>query len=69
MIGQGASNMRKLVFKKWLDYVIRFITFGAFIFMLFEHEDLKVYIIKNIICIIILLVNIKLLEKYGRNGD
>ena len=59
--------MKKLVFKKWLDYAIKLITFGAFILLLFEHNNLKVYIIKNIICIIILLVNITLLNKYGRD--
>ena len=59
--------MKKLVFKKWLDIALKIITFGAFIFMLFEHEDLKVYIIKSLICIIILLVNITLLNKYGRD--
>lgn len=59
--------MKKLVFKKWLDYVIKMITFGAFIFMLFEHQSLKVMIIKSLICGIILLVNITLLEKYGRD--
>lgn len=58
--------MKKLVFKKWLDIALKVITLGAFIFMLFEHNNLKVYIIKNIICVIILLVNITLLNKYGR---
>ena len=61
--------MKKLVFKKWLDYVIKIITSLAFIFMLFEHDNLKVYIIKNLICIIILLINIALLKKYGRGED
>lgn len=59
--------MKKLVFKKWLDYVIKYITFGAFIFMCFEHESIKVMMFKTLICIIILLVNIKLLDKYGRD--
>ena len=59
--------MKKLVFKKWLDIALKLITFGAFIFMLFEHNNLKVYIIKNLICVIILLVNIMLLNKYGRD--
>lgn len=59
--------MKKLVFKKWLDIALKVITFGAFVFMLFEYNNLKVYIIKNLICIIILLVNITLLNKYGRD--
>ena len=58
--------MKKLVFKKWLDYTIKVITLGAFIFMLFEHNNLKIYIIKSLICGIILLLNITLLNKYGR---
>ena len=56
-------------FKKWVEILLQFITFIAFIFASAECDDFKLFVISKLICLAIILINITLLNKYGRNGD
>ena len=61
--------MKKLVFKKWVENLVLFITIIAVFFLAAECENFKLFIISKLICLAIILINITLLKKYGRLED
>ena len=61
--------MKKLVFKKWVENLLMFITFITMFIMILEHTSFKVMLLKGLICAFILIVNINLLTKYGRSDE
>ena len=69
MIGLGAFNMKRLVFKKWVEILLQFITIIAVFFLAAECDDFKLFVISKLICLAIISINIILLNKYGRLED
>ena len=61
--------MRRLVFKKWVEILLQFVTIIAVFFLAAECENTIVFVISKLICLAIILINIILLNKYGRSGD
>lgn len=58
---------KKLVFKKWVEYLLIIISLLAFFILGADSEDLKFFIVSKLICITIIGVNTELLLKYGRS--
>ena len=61
--------MKKLVFKKWVEILLLFITIIAVFFLAAECENTIAFVISKLICLAIILINIILLNKYGRSED
>lgn len=57
--------MKKLVFKKWVENLVLFITIIAVFFLAAECDDSKLFVISKLICLAIISINIILLNKYG----
>lgn len=58
--------MRRLVFKKWVEILLQFITIISVFFLVTECDDFKLFVISKLICLAIILINTTLLKKYGR---
>ena len=61
--------MKKLVFKKWVENLLLFITIIAVFFLAAECDNTIVFVISKLICLAIISINIVLLNKYGRLED
>ena len=59
----------KMKFKKWIEILLQFITIIAVFFLAAECDDFKLFVISKLICLAIILINITLLNKYGRLED
>ena len=57
--------MKKLVFKKWVEILLLFITIIAVFFLAAECDNTIVFVISKLICLAIISINIILLNKYG----
>ena len=57
--------MKKLVFKKWVENLVLFITIITVFFLAAECENTIAFVISKLICLAIILINIILLNKYG----
>ena len=58
--------MRRLVFKKWVEILLQFITIIAMFFLVAECENTIAFVISKIIACTIIIINYNLLKKYGR---
>ena len=56
-------------FKKWVEILLQFITIIAVVLLAAECDDFKLFVISKLICLSIILINITLLNKYGRLED
>lgn len=59
--------MKKLIFKKWVEYVLIIILLFCIMFISAECISFKAFIISKIICILVIIVIGLLLKKYGRD--
>jgi len=58
--------MKRLVFKKWVLYVLAIINVFAFIVMASEVNDLGLFVVSHLVACIIFTINLMLIIKYGR---
>lgn len=58
--------MKKLVFKKWVDYLMVVIQFILFLILAGEVDNMKVFVISKLIAMIIFIFNHMLMVKYSR---
>ena len=56
-------------FKKWVEILLQFMTIIAVLFLAAECENTIAFVISKLICLSIILINITLLNKYGRLED
>lgn len=61
--------MKRFYLKKWIENLIVVIQFILFVFMISESEDLKIFILLKIICIIFFYINHLILKNYTRLYD
>lgn len=59
--------MKRLVFKKWVEYVLYFILVLTIFFSAFDCDDLKLFVIVKLICFLIIATIYLLLKKYSRD--
>lgn len=56
-----------MVFKKWVDYLLKFnLVIAFFLLAAFEFENLTTQIVVGVGCLSIILINSLLLDLYGR---
>lgn len=61
--------MKRFYLKKWIENLIVVIQIILFVFMISESEDLKIFILLKIICIILFYINHLILKNYTRLYD
>ena len=59
-------EMKKEIFKKWVEYIIIFIQFILIMILGAESDNLNVFIISKIIALIIFYINHLILKNYTR---
>ena len=58
--------MKKCYLKKWVENILLIINVILMIMLITEHNDLLIMTIKNIICLLIMYFNHRILIKYSR---
>ena len=63
---KNTKNIKKLVLKKWITFVLALINIVCFVIMASDVDSLKVFVITHCIACLIFAFNSMLLIKYGR---
>ena len=58
--------MKKTVFKNWVSYTLVTINILIVMLMSADCESLSLYITKDIVCLMVFLMNAYLLKKYAK---